>query len=157
MEIVWRLYPNKYFNIVSTLFVGWCDVATLNQRENNIVYVNVGIYNVEQHQINVVCFNVALNNVWQLQNNVVIFNVDIHNVELRWNHVVNMTIKKMKNKLRVKKIIILLNFNKNHLNWIRKTQDLHFVHLFKEHMEKNDCKAGKNLKTLWISCHKNSI
>ena len=51
-------------------------------------------------------FNVDFNNVRQRQNNVVIFNVDLHNV-------VNMAIK---NKLRFKNIIILLTFNKNHLN-----------------------------------------
>ena len=58
-------------------------------------------------------------------------------------------LKKWKNKLRVKNIIILLSFNKNHLNWIPWTQNLlHFVPLFK----KNGCKAVKNLKTLWIWC-----
>ena len=84
------------------------------------MYVNVGIYNVEQRRINVVYFNVALNNVRQRRNNVLIFNVDLHNVDPRRNNVLNMTIKKKKkNKLRVKNIIILLSFNKINLNWIR--------------------------------------
>ena len=39
--------------------------ATSNQRWNNIVYVNVDIYNVEQRWNNVVFFNVELNNVRQ--------------------------------------------------------------------------------------------
>ena len=60
---------------------------TSNQRSNNVMYVNVEIYNVEQCQINVVHFNVDLNNVRQRRNNVAIFNVDFHNV-------VNMNISK---------------------------------------------------------------
>ena len=80
--------------------------TTSNQGWNNVEYANVGIYNVEQRRINDAYFNVDFNNVRQRQNNVVIFNVDLHNV-------VNMAIK---NKLRFKNIIILLRFNKNHLN-----------------------------------------
>ena len=62
-----------------------------NQCLNNVVYVNVEIYNVEQRRINVVYFNVDLNSIRQRRNNVVIFNVDFHNVEQRRNNVVNMT------------------------------------------------------------------
>ena len=92
--------------------------ATSNQRWNNVAYVNVGIYNVEQRQLNVVYFNVDSSNVRQRRNNVVIFNVDLRNVEPRRNNVVNMTIKKVKKycQPRVKNIIILLSFCKNHLN-----------------------------------------
>ena len=61
--------------------------TTSNQRWNNVVYVNVGIYNVERRQINVVYFKVDLNNFRHWQNNIVIFNADFQNV-------VNMTIKK---------------------------------------------------------------
>ena len=43
-----------------------------NQRRNNVVYVNVEIYNVEQRRINVDLHNV--------RRNIVIFNVDFHNV-----------------------------------------------------------------------------
>ena len=63
--------PSKHFNISSTLFVGWYDVATCttsNQCWKNIVYVNVEIYNVQQHWNNVVYFNVELNNVRQGRN-----------------------------------------------------------------------------------------
>ena len=89
------------------------------QHRNNVVYVNVGIYNVEQRRINVAYFNVDLNNVRQRRNNNVIFNVNLHNVEPLRNNIVNMTINKMKNKLGVKNIIILFSFNKNYLNWKR--------------------------------------
>ena len=37
--------------------------AKSNQRWNNVVYFNVGIFNVEQRWINVVYFNVDMNNV----------------------------------------------------------------------------------------------
>ena len=43
-----------------------------NQRRNNVVYINVEIYNVEQRRINVDLHNV--------RDNAVIFNVDFHNV-----------------------------------------------------------------------------
>ena len=68
--------------------------TTSNQRWNNVVYVNVEIYNVEQHWNNAVFFNVELNNVRQRRNNVVIFHVDFHNVGQRRNNVVDMTIWK---------------------------------------------------------------
>ena len=74
--------------------------TTSNQPWNNVVYFNVGIYNVELRLINVVYFNVDMNNVRQRRNNVVIFvdnlvfvdnlifvdNVD--NLEQRWINVV---------------------------------------------------------------------
>ena len=68
--------------------------TTSNQRRNNIVYFNVGIYNVEQHPINVVYFNVDMNNVRQRRNNVVIFNVEFYNVGKRQNNVVKMIFSK---------------------------------------------------------------
>ena len=83
--------------------------TTSNQRWNNVVYVNVEIYNVQQRWNNVVYFNVELNNVRQRRNNVVIFNVDFHNVGQRRNNVANTTIWK-KLKPRFKNKIILLNF-----------------------------------------------
>ena len=68
-----------------------------NQCWNNVVYVNVEIYNVEQLQIKVVNFIVDTNNVRQRRNNAVIFNVEFHNVDQRRNNVVNITIiKKLK-------------------------------------------------------------
>ena len=68
-----------------------------NQRWNNIVYVHVEIYNVQQRQINVAYFNVDINNVIQRRNNVVILNVEFHNVDQSRNKVVYITIfKKLK-------------------------------------------------------------
>ena len=72
--------------------------TTSNQRWNNVAYVNVEIYNIQQHWNNVVYFKVELNNVRQRRNNVVVFNVDFHNVGQRRNNVANMTISKKKNK-----------------------------------------------------------
>ena len=54
--------------------------TTSKQRWNNVVYINVEIYDVEQRQINIFYFNVDLNNVRQRWSNVVIFNVNFHNV-----------------------------------------------------------------------------
>ena len=45
-------------------------------------------------------------------------------------------------------MIILLSFNKNHLNGMCSTQKLLENPVFKEYMYKNGCKAVKNLKTL---------
>ena len=44
--------------------------ATSNQRRNNVVYISVGIYKVEQRWMNVVYFHVDMNNVRQRWNNV---------------------------------------------------------------------------------------
>ena len=46
---------------------------TSNQRWNNFVYFDIGIYNVEKRWINVVCFNADVDNVRQRRNNVVLF------------------------------------------------------------------------------------
>ena len=81
--------------------------TTSNQLWNNVVYVNVEIYNVEQRRINVVCFNVDLNNVKQRRDNVVIFNVDFHNVGQSCEY---KRLKKIKTKPRVKNKIIFLSF-----------------------------------------------
>ena len=62
-----------------------------NQRGNNVVYVNVEIYNVEQRRTNVV--NVDIN-VIQSRKNVDIFNVEFHNFDQHRRKVVNMTIFK---------------------------------------------------------------
>ena len=73
--------PSKYFNTVSMLLLRWLTSRrrTLsNQRWNNVVYVNVKIYNFEQRPINVVCFNIDINNVRQRRNNDVILNVEFH-------------------------------------------------------------------------------
>ena len=52
--------------------------TTSNQRWNNVVYVKVETYNVEQRRI-----NVDDNKVRQHRNNVVIFNIEFHNVDQR--------------------------------------------------------------------------
>ena len=80
-----------------------------NQRWNNVVYVFVEIFNVEQRQISVVFFSVDINNVRQCRNNVVIFNVEFHNVDQRQNNV-NLTILK-----RAKKIFLSFEKELTHL------------------------------------------
>ena len=51
--------------------------TTSNQRWNNVVYFNVGIYNIKQRWINAVYFNDDGSNVRQRRNNF-LFNVEIH-------------------------------------------------------------------------------
>ena len=68
--------------------------TTSNQSRNNVMYVNVGVYNVEQCQINVAYFSVDLNNVRQRRNNVAIFNVDFQNIGQRQKNAVNRSHKK---------------------------------------------------------------
>ena len=69
--------------------------TTSNQSWSNIVYFNVGIYNVEQRQINFVHFNVDMNNIRQRRNKIVLFNVEFHNVSQRRDNVAKMTIFKI--------------------------------------------------------------
>ena len=73
--------------------------TTSNQSLSNVVYFNVGIYNVKQCRINVVYFNVDVSNVMQRWNNVFLFNVECHNVGQRGSYVVNMTISKRNKKI----------------------------------------------------------
>ena len=68
--------------------------ATSNQRWNNVRYVNVEIYNVEQRHVNVIYFNVDIDNVRKRRKKVFIFNVKFRKVDQRRNNVVNMTICK---------------------------------------------------------------
>ena len=70
--------------------------TTSIQRWNNVAYINLEIWNVEQRRINVDYFNVYSNNIRLRRNSAVIFNVDFHNVGQRWNNVVNMIIWKNK-------------------------------------------------------------
>ena len=48
-----------------------CFNVVLNfvQNQINVVYTNVGIYNVEQRRINIIYFNIGFNNVRQRRNN----------------------------------------------------------------------------------------
>ena len=87
-------------------------LITSNQRWKNVVYINDGIYNVEQRPISVAYFNVDLNNVRQRRNNFVIFNFQFYNVGEHRNNVVNMIIwRKSRGK-----------HNNNYLNWIQWSQ-----------------------------------
>ena len=45
--------------------------ATSKQHRNNVVYFNVGIYNVKQRRINLAYFNFDMNNGVKRRNNVV--------------------------------------------------------------------------------------
>ena len=100
--------------------VGW------NQRWNNVVYVNVEVYNIEQR--------------W---NNIVLFNVELNNVRQRRNNVTNMTI--WKNiciyKPRFKNKIIFLNFKE----YVELNIFIHFFPILWEIY-----RASKNLKTSYI-------
>ena len=87
-------------------------LTTSNHCWNNVVYVNVEVYNVEQRQINVVCFNIGFDKVRQRRIN--ISHVNIHNVVQRQNNVVNMTnYKKLKNNLDSKVMKYFWVSNKN--------------------------------------------
>ena len=95
--------------IISTLFqccllVGETSRGrtTSNQNWNNVVYVNLGIYNVEQLRINFVYFNVDINNVTQWQNKPHFQS----RVSPRWSmskNVVKITISKKNNNNNNKK------------------------------------------------------
>ena len=104
-----------------------------NQRWNNVVYVNVEVYNIEQCWNNIVLFNVELNNV----------------VRQRRHNVGNMTIWRKKKyiyiyisiyiyKPRFKNKIIFLNFKK----YVELNIFLPFFPILREIY-----RASKNLKT----------
>ena len=116
--------------------------TTTNQRWNNVVNVNVGIYNVKQSRINVVYFNVHMNNVRQRWNNV-IFNVEFHNVWQRRNNVVKMTNSK-KNKKNFK-----LNTSNSKFFQSKCKLQLHnhlpFICHFERNISRNICKATKKI------------
>ena len=87
-----------------------------NQHWNNVVYVNVEIYNIEHCQINIVYFKCDINKVRQHPNNAVIFNAEFHNVDQCQNYAVNLTIfkksKRAKNlflSFKKKKVTHLIN------------------------------------------------
>ena len=126
------------------------------QRCFNVVFRLIWRRNVVQHQINVettLCTSrfgfTTLSNVeptlaistliWTTLGNVeatLSFSMSIY---ITLSHIETTLriwpLKKWKNKLWGKNIIILLSFDRNHLNWIRWTQNpLHFVPHFKEYM-----------------------
>ena len=86
----------------------------LNQCWNNVVYVNGGIYSVEQLRISFVYY-AFMSNVRQRQNNVFIFKIQFHNVEQRWNNVVNMVIYKKTNSIFELQIKII----QNRIHWTK--------------------------------------
>ena len=109
---------DRYPANISTLFQRFLLVdmtsrrrTTSNQRWNNVVYLNVGIYNVEQRRINVAYFNVDVNNVRQRRNNVVLFNFEFYNIGQCGNNVVKMTISKKNKKNHFKLIHWIQSFN----------------------------------------------
>ena len=63
--------------------------TTSNQRWNNVVYVNVGIYNHEQRPINAAYFDIDWNNVKQRG-----INADFQNVGQHRNNVMNVIMGK---------------------------------------------------------------
>ena len=85
--------------------------AMSNQCWNNIVNVNIEIFNVEQRQTNVVYFNFDVN-VRQRRNNAVTFNVEFHDIDQRRNNVVSAIIFK---KLKEQKIFLSFKKKMNHL------------------------------------------
>ena len=57
----------------------------VGQRQINVVYFNVGIYNIEERRINVMYFHVDMNNIRQRRNNVFILSLSfttVLNVEI---------------------------------------------------------------------------
>ena len=101
-----------------------------NQSWNNVVYVNVEIYNVEQRRINVFYFYVDINNVRQRQNNFVILNVKFPNVDQRRNNVLKMTIfkklKRAKNYFSTSKKRWLIWLTKRAINcdWLKRKGEM---------------------------------
>ena len=102
----------RQINVETTLRTSTLEFATLNNVDSTLSISTL-----------------ILTTLGNVETNVVIFNVDLHNVDPRRNNVVNMT---MKNKLRLKNIIILF---KNHLIWICWTENLlYFFPLLKEYV-----------------------
>ena len=115
--------------------------AVSNERWNNVLYVNIEIYSVEQRQINFVFFKVDINNVRQRRNNAIDFNVDFHNVDQHRNNIVNMTIFKKLNKkifLRLKKKMTHLINNTCFWLWTIKKKGRHRTYIIKVNVPKNN-------------------
>ena len=89
-EVLWRevpsqmlFKPNIHFNVSQRC--GKIDIRS--RRWSEVVYFNVGVYNIEQRRINAVYSNVGLNNFRQRQSNLDNFIVGQHGSD-----VVNVTI-----------------------------------------------------------------
>ena len=98
--------PTRKHTNISRLFQRCFSIdkrgATLNQRWNNVIYVNVGIYNAKQRRINIFYFNVFMNNLRQRRNKFDIFNINFHNVGQGPNNAANMTISKKNKRNKLK-------------------------------------------------------
>ena len=108
---IWINFPQQTFQrclLVDT--TSWRG-ATSNQHWNNVVYFNVGIYNVDLRWINVVYFKVDINNVRQRRNNVVIFNVDMNNVGKRRNNIGKWQFLKRTKQIIANRIHEIRSFN----------------------------------------------
>ena len=68
--------------------------TTLEQRWNDVTYINAKIYSVEQRRINVVHFDIDINNARQCWNNFLIFSIEFQDIDQRQNNVVNINICK---------------------------------------------------------------
>ena len=104
--------PSKHFNVLSTLFLGWCGVATSDKVRSTLCMPTLKF--------------ITLGNV-----DLTLFWTTLDNAETTlwiWTF-----IKKLRNKLRAKKHNKVFEFQtKKHLNWTRWTQNfLHFVPHFK--------------------------
>ena len=90
-------FPSKHFNVGSTLFLGWYDVATSHNVKSTLKQRFVcQRWNLQcRTTLKQRCvFQRWTDNVRQRRNNVVMFNVDFHNVGQRRTNVANMTIWK---------------------------------------------------------------
>ena len=134
-------HPNKHFNVASALFLCWCKVETSDnvkyERWNEVVYVNVGIYNVEKRWNNVVILSFNFCNIGQRQNNFVDFPIS----------------KEPKNNGWAKKIMTFFSFKwnsfkLNNLNSKFSSLFSPFQRIFVETF----FKSVKIFKTLWICC-----
>ena len=96
IQISFSSHHSKHFNVGSTLYSGWYNVAmshnvksTLKQR---CVLRRWNLQRWTTLKQHFVFFNVKLNNVRPTSKQVVIFNVNFHNVGHRQNKIANMTI-----------------------------------------------------------------
>ena len=106
--IKYRIIPSKHFNVVSTLSLGWYDVATWDNVKLTLKQHSV-CQRLNLKRRNVVYFNVVMNNDRQRRSNIVIFKIEIYNVEQRRNNVVNKTMYKktcLRLKLKKKKFLL---------------------------------------------------
>ena len=137
MLFVSKSLLNKLFNVASTLFLGWYDVTTSNHVETTLFTSMMEFTTLSSVESTLSISTL----IWTTSGNVettLPFSTSVYST---LNHVeITLWIwplKKWKNKLRVKNIIILFSFNKNHLNWIPWTQNLlHFVPLLRNRCRK---------------------